>query len=115
MFKNVDTYLIFSEENRFYFTGFHSSFGCVILSEKGKYFITDPRYASEAKNYVRDFNVISTVGGTFYDDIEKVLQKVDAKKIGFDPAVMASPLITTIVDAMSLVIYFNIATMVLNF
>ena len=38
-----------------------------------------------------------------------------AKKIGFDPAVMASPLITTIVDAMSLVIYFNIATMVLKF
>ncbi|MBE7016193.1 MAG: magnesium transporter [Ruminococcaceae bacterium] len=38
-----------------------------------------------------------------------------AKKIGFDPAVMASPLITTIVDAMSLVIYFNIATAVLSF
>ena len=33
-----------------------------------------------------------------------------AKKIGFDPAVMASPFITTIVDALSLIIYFNIAT-----
>lgn len=32
-----------------------------------------------------------------------------AKKVGFDPAVMASPFITTIVDAVSLVIYFNIA------
>ena len=30
-----------------------------------------------------------------------------AKKIGFDPAVMASPLITTIVDALSLLIYFR--------
>ena len=37
-----------------------------------------------------------------------------AKKIGFDPAVMASPFITTIVDAMSLVIYFNIATTLLH-
>jgi len=37
-----------------------------------------------------------------------------AKKIGFDPAVMASPLITTIVDAMSLVIYFNVATTILH-
>ncbi len=37
-----------------------------------------------------------------------------AKKIGFDPAVMASPFITTIVDAISLVIYFQIATMVLK-
>ena len=32
-----------------------------------------------------------------------------AKKIGFDPAVMASPFITTIVDAVSLAVYFAIA------
>ena len=37
-----------------------------------------------------------------------------AKKMGFDPAVMASPFITTIVDAVSLVVYFNIATIILN-
>lgn len=33
-----------------------------------------------------------------------------AKRVGFDPAVMASPFITTIVDAVSLMIYFRIAT-----
>ena len=37
-----------------------------------------------------------------------------AKKIGFDPAVMASPFITTIVDAISLIIYFTIATKLLG-
>ena len=37
-----------------------------------------------------------------------------AKKTGFDPAVMASPFITTIVDAVSLIIYFKIATIVLH-
>ncbi len=37
-----------------------------------------------------------------------------AKRIGLDPAVMASPFITTIVDAVSLIIYFNIATKILN-
>lgn len=37
-----------------------------------------------------------------------------AKKVGFDPAVMASPFITTIVDALSLVIYFKIATIFLK-
>jgi len=36
-----------------------------------------------------------------------------AKKIGFDPAVMSSPFITTIVDALSLLIYFAIATAIL--
>lgn len=37
-----------------------------------------------------------------------------AKKIGFDPAVMASPFITTIIDAVSLIIYFQIAAMLLH-
>ena len=37
-----------------------------------------------------------------------------AKKIGFDPAVMASPFITTIVDACSLLVYFQVATMILG-
>lgn len=37
-----------------------------------------------------------------------------AKKIGFDPAVMASPFITTIVDALSLIIYFKIASLLLG-
>ena len=37
-----------------------------------------------------------------------------AKKVGFDPAVMASPFITTIVDALSLVVYFDIASRMLN-
>ncbi len=32
-----------------------------------------------------------------------------AKKFGFDPAVMASPLVTTILDAFSLIIYFAMA------
>ena len=37
-----------------------------------------------------------------------------AKKLGFDPAVMASPFITTIVDALSLLVYFGMATMLLH-
>lgn len=38
-----------------------------------------------------------------------------AEKIGVDPAVMASPLISTITDAVSLLIYFSIAKMFLHF
>ena len=35
-----------------------------------------------------------------------------AKKVGLDPALMAAPLITTIVDSCSIFIYFNIASMI---
>lgn len=37
-----------------------------------------------------------------------------AQKIGFDPAVMASPFITTVVDALSLIVFFSIASSMLN-
>lgn len=37
-----------------------------------------------------------------------------AKRIGFDPAVMASPFITTIVDALSLIVYFRISSHMLG-
>ena len=37
-----------------------------------------------------------------------------AKKLGFDPAVMASPFITTIVDVLSLLIYFRVAVLILG-
>ena len=36
-----------------------------------------------------------------------------ARRVGFDPAVMASPFITTIVDALSLLVYFGIANALL--
>lgn len=37
-----------------------------------------------------------------------------AKRIGFDPAVMASPFITTILDVLSLLVYFEMATILLG-
>jgi len=37
-----------------------------------------------------------------------------AKKVGLDPAIMASPLISTIVDAVSLIIYFSLAVKILH-
>lgn len=39
---------------------------------------------------------------------------IGAKRVGFDPAVMASPFITTIVDALSLLVYFRFATWMLG-
>lgn len=42
------------------------------------------------------------------------LLPIGAKRLGFDPAVMASPFITTIVDALSLLVYFQVAKAVLQ-
>ncbi len=42
------------------------------------------------------------------------LLPIGAKKAGFDPAVMASPFLTTIVDTLTLLVYFGIASVFLG-
>ena len=42
------------------------------------------------------------------------LLPIGAERIGLDPAVMANPLISTLTDAVSLLIYIFIAKMILH-
>jgi magnesium transporter len=39
---------------------------------------------------------------------------IAAQRVGVDPAVLSAPLITTLVDATGLVIYFSIAKLILR-
>ena len=57
---------------------------------------------------------LTLVAAVFIAKVIGCLLPMLAKKIGFGPAVMASPFITTIVDALSLLIYFSIATAVMH-
>lgn len=60
---------------------------------------------------VVSLTLISTV---LFAKVIGCLLPLAAKRIGVDPAVMASPFISTIVDALSLIIYFNIASVLLH-
>lgn len=55
---------------------------------------------------------ISLIGTIVIAKLSGCLLPVLAKKCRLDPAIMAAPLITTIVDAFSIIIYFRIATLV---
>lgn len=57
---------------------------------------------------------LTLVVSVFIAKVVGCILPIFAKRIGFDPAVMASPLITTIVDALSLLVYFRIASVMLN-
>ena len=71
------------------------------------------------KNETVSITVALTVGLTIFAAticskvIASILPQL-AKKAGADPAVLSSPLITTIVDALSLLIYFAMATVILH-
>lgn len=57
---------------------------------------------------------VTLIATVFLAKIVGCILPLAAKKIGFDPAVMASPFITTIVDALSLLIYFRTASVLLH-
>ncbi len=57
---------------------------------------------------------LTMVATVFFAKMVGCTLPIFAKKVGLDPAVMASPFITTIVDALSLLIYFNIAVSLLH-
>ena len=67
----------------------------------------------------RDFYLASTVSLSLYATVLMAksigcLLPMVAKKLNFDPALMSSPVITTLVDATSLIVYFNIAKVILK-
>ena len=57
---------------------------------------------------------ITMISAVVFAKVVGSILPVIAKKIGFDPAVMSSPFISTIVDAVTLLIYFAIASSVLK-
>ncbi|MBR3697533.1 MAG: magnesium transporter [Clostridia bacterium] len=61
--------------------------------------------------FVVSFSIIGTV---MMSKMLGCILPMFAKKLKLDPAIMAAPLITTIVDTCSVLLFFNIATIVLN-
>ena len=57
---------------------------------------------------------LSLIGTVIIAKLVGAILPILAKKLKFDPAVMASPVITTVVDTFSIIIYFNIASAILH-
>jgi len=83
MFNNVDAYLLFNPSNRFYFTKFDASNGCVILTKSAKIFLTDFRYIDAANKALVGWNVIQ-IGGNYLGVVIEELKKLGVKNIGIE-------------------------------
>lgn len=88
MFDRVDTYILFGKQNRQYFTGISTSFGCVIISQSEKVFITDFRYELAAMTGLKDFTVVITTFADLYDNIRQQLSRLGSKAVGFEDDVL---------------------------
>ncbi len=80
---NIDTFLIMSDANRRYITGFTGSNGIVIINGDNRYLITDSRYAEQAQQQAPEFNVI-VYNLSSFDTIKEYLTKSNAKKVGYE-------------------------------
>ncbi len=87
LFENkskIDAFVFTGESNRFYFTQFETSFGAVIISRDENVFITDFRYETEAREKVKDFDIIISTYSQFTDKIRETLSKMGAKTVGYE-------------------------------
>lgn len=72
-----DAILLWSEVNRRYATGFHSTAGAVYVSEKQAVFLTDFRYTEAARTQITDFTVCEMERGKTYSAYVRELLKAD--------------------------------------
>lgn len=82
--SKIDAFVFTGESNRFYFTRFETSFGAVVISRDSNVFITDFRYETEARETVKDFDIIISSYSDFYEKLAETLHKLGAKTVGYE-------------------------------
>lgn len=83
----VDACLVVSEKNRFYFTGFASTFGYLLLFPQNEsVFITDPRYYEMAQSLVSDgVEVVQIANGTSANQtVAEIFARRGVSTVGFE-------------------------------
>ena len=85
---DFDAILITSPQNRRYVTGFPSSAGVCVVTEKGGYLFTDFRYIEAAKKRVREGIQVDMVRRSYAAMVNAVCQRDGVKTIAFEEGFM---------------------------
>lgn len=82
---NLDGFFIFSPVNRFYLTGFKSSYGFLVVTRTGARLYLDSRYYEAGKAMVKDAEVKKfSTSSEFRSSISSYLNKKNIKRLGFE-------------------------------
>lgn len=81
-----DAYLIVSDVNRFYLSGFKSSYGYVVYAEGKNYFLTDFRYGEEVKAFFesQDIEVFAGTPAEVKALLQNILADENIYTIGYE-------------------------------
>jgi Xaa-Pro aminopeptidase len=81
----LDAILLQGEKNRYYATGFHSSDGMCVVTEKEAFFVTDSRYIEAARNQVRGFTIgQNTIEMPMKKWLEQIIADCGITMLGFE-------------------------------
>lgn len=108
----------FKDSIRVFFKEFRVSILCGIVLSVANYvkiiLLDNLLLGSGISNMIAIVVSLTIFATVMFAKIVGCLLPIGAKKIGLDPTVMASPFITTLVDTVSLLIYFAFASAMLN-
>ena len=86
--KGLEAVLVIGDPNRNYLSGFTGDESFSIITKDKALFITDSRYTQQAKNEVKDYEVLE-YKGSFPDFFSDIVKKLNVKKVGFEDNVVS--------------------------
>jgi Xaa-Pro aminopeptidase len=84
MFQGIGAFLIFGADNRYYFSRKSVSFGCIVLTQNKRFYITDSRYETYLREGLSGYEIIITRRNTFYKAIRDALLREGVKEAAFE-------------------------------
>jgi Xaa-Pro aminopeptidase len=85
----LDGFLVTSEVNRRYLTGFHSSDGCLLVTRDSAYFFTDSRYIEAARAKIKNAEVKLTGTDGYKQHIESLCREENIGRLGFEDGLIS--------------------------
>ena len=85
--SQIDAALIVSDANRFYFTGFPSSAGTLLITREQSYFIVDFRYIEIAKKTIQNCEVI--LQGNQTEQLNELIARHQVRTLGIEAATLS--------------------------
>lgn len=84
--SNIDGFFIARPQNVRYISKYTSEDAYLFITQKEKFFITDPRYTEQARLECPDYTIINwrTRGGTIADSVQHVVEKLNLKSFAFE-------------------------------
>jgi Xaa-Pro aminopeptidase len=85
--NDVDAVVVTSTNNRQYFTGFHGSYGFLVMNAEKAIYITDSRYYEMAQEAIAPLGIqveLTKTGINIYQQVDDILKSMGAKTVGFE-------------------------------